>query len=85
LRKVLYADDIRPGAGGEELLHSKEEVAQTLQQYGVRFAVVSQNLAIRFDSQRILREQLRGDAFTVLERYPVTTNEPRWSGENLLL
>jgi len=85
LRKVLYADDIRPGAGSEELLHSKEQVAEAIRQYGVRFAVVSQNLAIRFDSQRNLREQLRGDEFTVLGSFPVTTNEPKWRGENLLL
>jgi hypothetical protein len=85
LRKMLYADDIRPGPDSEELLHSKEEVAEALGRYGVRFAVVSQNLAIRFDSQRILREQLRGDDFTLLQQFPVTTNEPRWSGENLLL
>ena len=85
LRKVLYADDIRPGAGSEELLHSKEEIANALGQYGVRFAVVSQNLAIRFDSQRILREQLRGGDYALLERFPVITNEPRWRGENLLL
>jgi len=85
LRKMLYADDIRPGAGSEELLRSKEEVAEALRQYGVRFAVVSQKLAIRFDSQRILREQLQGDDFALLGRYPVTTNEPRWRGENLLL
>ena len=85
LRKVLYADDIRPGAGSEELLHTKEQVAEALRQYGVRFAVVSQNLAIRFDSQRNLREQLRGDDFTVLGRFPVTTNEAKWRGESLLL
>jgi hypothetical protein len=85
LRKMLYADDIRPGPDSEELLHSKEEVAEALGRYGVRFAVVSQNLAIRFDSQRILREQLRGDDFTLLQQFPVTTNEPRWRGENLLL
>lgn len=85
LRKVLYADDIRPGAGSEELLHTKEDVAAALQQYGVRFVVVSQNLAIRFESQRTLRAQLAGDDFTLLGRFPVTTNEPNWKGENLLL
>src|SRR5579864_180090 len=85
LRKVLYADDIRPGPGSEEFLHSKKEVSDALRQYGVRFAVVSQKLAIRFDSQRILREQLRGDDFSLLGRCPVTTNEPDWRGENLLL
>jgi hypothetical protein len=85
LRKVLYADDIRPGPGSEELLRSKGEVSEALRRYGVRFAVVSQKLAIRFDSQRILREQLRGDDFSLLGGYPVTTNEPEWRGENLLL
>jgi hypothetical protein len=60
-------------------------VAEAIRQYGVRFAVVSQNLTIRFDSQRNLREELRGDEFTVLGTFPVTTNEPKWRGENLLL
>lgn len=85
LRKVLYVDDIRPSAVSEELLHSKEDVVGVLRQYGVRFAVVSQNLAIRFDSQRILREELQGNDFTSLGHYPITTNERQWRGENLLL
>lgn len=38
LRKMLYADDIRPGPDSEESLHSKEEVVAALGRYGVRFA-----------------------------------------------
>jgi hypothetical protein len=38
LRKMLYADDIRPGLDSEESLHSKEEVVAALGRYGVRFA-----------------------------------------------
>jgi hypothetical protein len=85
LRKVLYADDIRPGAASEELLHTKEQVSDAMREDGVRFAVVSQNMALRFDSQRMLREDLQGNDFTLLQRYPVTSNQPRFRGENLLL
>ena len=85
LRKVLYVDDVRPGAASEELLHTKEQVSEAMREYCVRLAVVSQNMAIRFESQRMLREQLRGDDFTLLQSFPVTSNQPRWRGENLLL
>ncbi|HTT25204.1 MAG TPA: glycosyltransferase family 39 protein [Candidatus Sulfotelmatobacter sp.] len=85
LRKVLYADDIRPGASSKELLHSKEEILSALREYGVRLAVVSQNLGIRFDSQRVLRAELSSDDFTLLQRFPIASNEARWQGESLLL
>jgi len=38
LRKMLYADAIRPGPDSEESLHSKEEVVAAFGRYGVRFA-----------------------------------------------
>lgn len=85
LRKVLYADDIRPGAASEELLHTREQVSDAMREYGVRCAVVSQNMPLRFDSQRWLREQLQSDDYTLLQSYSVTTNQPNWRGENLLL
>jgi hypothetical protein len=85
LRKVLYADDIRQGAGSEELLHSKEEILNAFREYGVRVAVVSQNLGVRFDSQRVLRAELSSNDFNLLQRFPIVTNEPNWRGESLLL
>jgi hypothetical protein len=85
LRKILYADDIRLGPDSEESLHSKEEGWRLSGAMVFALQVVSQNRAIRFDSQRILREQPRGDDFTLLQQFPVTTNELRWRGENLLL
>jgi len=85
LRKVLYADDIRPGESSEELLHTREEMADVFRRDGIRFIVVSENLGIRFNSQRILREQLHGDEFQLLERFPISSNEPKWKGENLLV
>jgi len=85
LRKVLYADDIRRGANSQELLHSKEEILNALREYGVRLAVVSQNLGVSFDSQRMLRAELSSDDFSLLQRFSIVTNESRWRGENLLL
>jgi hypothetical protein len=85
LRKLLYADDIRPGESSEELLHSREDLADAFRRDGIRFAVVSENLAIRFTSQRILREQLHSDQFQLLGRFPILSNEPNWQGEKLLL
>jgi hypothetical protein len=85
LRKVLYAEDIRQGADSEELLHSKEEILKALREYGVRVAVVSQSLGVRFDSQRVLRAELSSNDFNLLQRFPIVTNEPNWRGESLLL
>ena len=85
LRKMLYADDIRLGPDSEESLHSKEEVVAALGRYGVRFAggVTEPGDPLRLPTHS--GEQLRGDDFTLLQQFPVTTNELRWRGENLLL
>ncbi|MGA6982302.1 MAG: hypothetical protein WBZ11_12180, partial [Candidatus Sulfotelmatobacter sp.] len=85
LRKLLHADDIRPGDRSEELLHSREDLSDAFRRDGVRFVVVSQSLAIRFNSQRILREQLQTDQFQLLGRFPISSNEASWKGESLVL
>ncbi len=85
LRKSLYVDDIRPGATTEELLHSRDELLDIFRRDGVRFVVVSENAPRRFDVERILREELQSDHFQLLGRFPITTNEPTWKGESLLL
>jgi hypothetical protein len=85
LRKSLYADDIRPAASSEELLHNREDLADFFRRDGVRFVVVSESAPIRFGVQRILREQLQSDQFQLLGSFPITSNQPDWQGENLLL
>jgi hypothetical protein len=85
LRKSLYVDDIRPGASTEELLHSREELLEIFRRDGVRFVVVSENAPRRFNVERILREELHSDHFQLLGRFPITSNEPTWRGESLLL
>jgi len=85
LRKSLYADDIRPGQRSEELLHNREELADLFRRDGIRFVVVSESVPVRFGVQRILREQLQSDQFQLLGRFPISSNEPSWKGESLLL
>ncbi len=85
LRKSLYADDIRPGAGSEELLHNEQELSEAFRRNGVRFVVVSESEPLRFNVQRILRAQLQTDQFQLLGRFPISSNERSWKGESLLL
>lgn len=85
LRKSLYADDIRPGQGSEELVHNPDQVADIFRRDGIRFVVVSENAPLRFEAQRILREELQSDQFQLLGRFPISSNEPSWKGESLLL
>jgi hypothetical protein len=85
LRKSLYADNIRPGEGSEELLHNQEELTDMFRRDGIRFVVVSENAPLRFGVQRILREQLQSQQFQLLGRFPISSNEPSWNGECLLL
>jgi len=85
LRKSLYADDIRPGQSSEELVHSRQDLADIFRGDGVRFVVVSESSLLRYDAQRLLREQLQTDQFQLLGRFPISSNESSWKGESLLL
>jgi hypothetical protein len=60
-------------------------LADLFRRDGIRFVVVSETANLRFPVQRILREQLRSDQFQLLGRFPITSNEPSWEGESLLL
>lgn len=85
LRKLLYADDIRPGVNSEELLHGREELMDAFRRDGIRFVVISEKAPMRFEVQRILREQLQTKQFQLLGQFPISTNDPSWKGESLLL
>src|SRR4029077_19139739 len=72
LRKSLYAEDIRPGKDSEELLHSREELIDLLNRDGIRFVVISEDVALRFNVQRILRDLLHSEQFQLLGRFPIS-------------
>jgi len=85
LRKVLYVDDIRPGDTSEELLHSREDLAEAFQKDGIRFVVIAENFPARFPVQQYLKDLLGTQQFQLLGRFPVESNQPRWAGQSLLL
>jgi hypothetical protein len=85
LRKVLYVDDIRPGDTSEELLHSREDLAEAFQKDGIRFVVISENFPARFPVQRYLKDLLGTGQFQLLGRFPIESNQSRWAGQSLLL
>ncbi len=85
LRKLLYADNIRASEKSEELLHNSEELSDAIHQDGIRFIVVSDGVPFRFDIQRVLREQLSTSQFRLIGRFPITSNQPNWQGEDLLV
>jgi hypothetical protein len=85
LRKSLYVSDIRASESTEEFLHSREELLDLFKRDGIRFAVISDNAPLEFNSQRLLRDLLQSSQFRLLGRFPLTTNESSWMGQSLLL
>jgi len=85
LRKSLYVSDIRADESSEELLHSRDEILQLLKGDGVRFVVILDPTPIRFNAQRVLRDVLSTGQFELIERFPISTNEPDWKGRSLLV
>lgn len=85
LRKSLYVSDIRADETSEELLHSREEILRLLAGDGVRFVVILDPTPIRFNAQRVLRDVLNTGQFELIERFPISSNEPDWQGRSLLV
>jgi len=71
LRKALYASRLKQSGGVVELIHSQPELEQLIHDYGVRFFVVSEGIPLKFDSQRILRDALKGPQFRPVGTFPV--------------
>lgn len=75
LRKALYAYRIKPSGGEVELLHSSEELNDLVRRYGIRFVVISDNSPMHFEVQRVLREYLRSDQFSLMGQFPVKDSD----------
>lgn len=84
LRKSLYVNDVRRSSSSEELVHSREDVADLFRNLGIRFVIVS-NEAPEYRSQRILRDYVQGAQFQLLGRFPIASNQPSWNGYSLSL
>jgi hypothetical protein len=85
LRKALYAYRIKQRGGSIELLHSREEIQDLLRKYGIRFVAVSDDIPLRFISQRDLREMLLTPQFRLLDKFPLSDSENAAHSGNLLI
>jgi hypothetical protein len=85
LRKALYAGQIMPQYGEQELLHTQQDLNDLITRYGIRFVVVSEKAPLVFPVQATLRKLLSSDQFRFVERFAVDTNQSMWTGDNLLL
>ena len=85
LRKSLYAFRIKQELGGEEYIHTREELQKLLVDDGIRFIVVSDRPPAKFQIEMTLREMLVPPQFRLVSRYPVEGNSPEWKNYYLSL
>ncbi len=85
LRKALYATRVMPQFGSVELVHSRDDVEDILEQYGIKYITVESNEPLLFNSQRILRDLLATPQFKLVRSIPIESNLPEWQARSLLL
>jgi len=85
MRKALYATRITRGFGAEQLVHSKVELSQLIDYYGIHCVIVSRNTSSDFEIQKELREFLSTPQFRLMDTIPIRSNTIRWQGAELLV
>jgi len=85
LRKALYAYRIKKSGGGVELVHSPQEIVDLIHDDGVRFIVVSDRVPLDFESQKMLRDVLKGPSYKELGRFPIGGDEVLPLNSSLIL
>jgi len=85
LRKALYVDRIKRQGGSIELVHNREEIKDLLRKYGIRYIAVSDNIPLRFNSQRDLREMLLTSQFRLVDAFQLSHNQDGVRSGNLLI
>ena len=65
----------RRRGGGVELVHSPQEIEDLIREDGVRFIVVSDEVPLDFESQKMLRDLLRHPSYKELGRFPIGGND----------
>jgi hypothetical protein len=84
LRKALYAYRIKPQGGGEELIHSREDLQDLIRQSGVRFVLISDNRHLAFRSQYLLTDLLQTRQFRLAATFPITLTDGQVRQSELL-
>jgi hypothetical protein len=75
LRKALYAFQLKKSGGSVELVHSPQEIENLFREDGVRFIVVSDQVPLNFESQKMLRDLLKTPSYKELGRFPIGGND----------
>jgi hypothetical protein len=85
LRKALFAYQFKKSGGSVELVHSPREIEDLFHQDGIRFIVVSDQVPLNFESQKMLRDLLKGPSYEELGRFPIGGNEVSPPNSSLVL
>lgn len=83
LRKALYSVRIKEELGGEEYVHTPEELESLLKMDGIRYLVVSNRSPEPFPVEGVLRQLLQTPQFRLVESFPVEGNSPEWANYSL--
>ena len=76
LRKALYATQINPTGGpAVELIQNPAQIENLIHAYGIRFFVVSEGAPLKFNSQTILRNLLKGPNYRKIGTFPIESSE----------
>jgi hypothetical protein len=76
LRKALYTTQINPTGGAPvELIRSPQQIEELIHAYGIRFFVVSEGTPLKFNSQAILRDLLKGPNYRKIGTFPIESSE----------
>lgn len=85
LRKALYADRIKQRGGSIELVHNREQIQDLFRQYGIRYVVVSDDIPLRFNSQKELREMLLTPQFRLVKAFRLSDSKNAAYNGSLLI
>jgi hypothetical protein len=85
LRKALYAFQLKKSGGSVELVHSPQEIENLFREDGVRFIVVSDQVPLNFESQKMLRDLLKTPPYKELGRFPIGGNDLSTPERSLVL
>jgi hypothetical protein len=85
LRKALYSVRVKDELGGQEYIHTPEQLRKLMRDDGIRFIVVSNRPPDNFPIERELRDLLDSSQFRLVDRYQVEGNSPEWNNYYLSL
>lgn len=85
MRKALYVTRIIARYGYRELITTRAELQKLMEDYGIKYIIISDGIPLRFEGQKILRELLQTPQFQLVKQFPVQSNQAWWRVRHLFL